>query len=92
MTKFQIGDILQGKSTATIMYRITTKDCLVRVVETQEDGNILIKLLEIGEIKPNETYEGLSYNIGKDFVVSEKHFKKTTMVIVKNKGRIEIDG
>ena len=63
--KFKIGDIVKGNKMSDGKYSITNSYCVGEVIETNEFGIIMLKIIS------HEQYED---HIGEEFVVDDDYF------------------
>ena len=67
--KFKIGDIVKGNEKSDGKYSITNSYCVGEVIETNEFGIIMLKLIS------HEQYED---HVGEEFVVDDDYFDLVT--------------
>ena len=67
--KFKIGDIVKGNEMTNDKYSITNSSCIGEVIETNEFGEILLKIIS------HELYED---HIGETFTVEDDYFDLVT--------------
>lgn len=67
--KFKIGDIVKGNEMSNDKYSITNSSCIGEVIEANEFGEILLKIIS------HEKYEDL---IGEAFAVDDDYFDLVT--------------
>lgn len=67
--KFKIGDIVKGNKMANDKYDITDSSCIGEVIETNEFGIILLKLI---------SHEKYKDHIGETYIVEDDYFDLVT--------------
>lgn len=67
--KFKVGDIVKGNKRANDKYSITNSSCIGEVIEANEFGSILLKIIS------HEQYED---HVGEAFVVEDDYFDLVT--------------
>lgn len=67
--KFKVGDIVKGNEMSNGKYSITNLYCVGEVIETNEDGSILLKVIS------HELYKD---HIGEEYPVDEDYFDFVT--------------
>ena len=67
--KFKIGDIVKGNKAADGKYSITNSYCVGEVIETNEFGFIVLKII---------SHERFEYHVGEAFSVEDNYFDLVT--------------
>lgn len=67
--KFKIGDIVKGNKMANDKYDITDSSCIGEVIETNEYGSILLKII---------SHEKYKDHIGETYIVEDDYFDLVT--------------
>ena len=67
--KFKIGDIVKGNKMSDGKYSITNSYCVGEVIETNEFGAILLKII---------SHEQYKDHVGEEFVVDDDYFDLVT--------------
>ena len=67
--KFKVGDIVKGNKMADGKYSITNSYCVGEVIETNEFGIIMLKII---------SHEQYKDHIGEEFVVDDDYFDLVT--------------
>ena len=67
--KFKIGDIVKGNKMSDGKYSITNSYCVGEVIETNEFGIIMLKLI---------SHEKYKDHVGEEFVVDDDYFDLVT--------------
>ena len=67
--KFKIGDIVKGNKMADGKYSITNSYCVGEVIETNEFGIIMLKII---------SHEQYKDHVGEEFVVDDDYFDLVT--------------
>ena len=67
--KFKVGDIVKGNEMSDGKYSITNSYCVGEVIETNEFGIIMLKIIS------HEQYED---HVGEEFVVDDDYFDLVT--------------
>lgn len=67
--KFKVGDIVKGNEMSDGKYSITNSYCIGEVIETNEFGSILLKVI---------SHEQFEYQVGESFVVEDDYFDLVT--------------
>ena len=67
--KFKIGDIVKGNEKSDDKYSITNSYCVGEVIETNEFGIIMLKLI---------SHEQYKDHVGEEFVVDDDYFDLVT--------------
>ena len=67
--KFKIGDIVKGNEKSDDKYSITNSYCVGEVIETNEFGFIVLKII---------SHERFEYHVGEAFSVEDNYFDLVT--------------